>query len=299
MKFPRRILIGLLLGVVTGIVLGDYVAPLKFVADGFVRLLQVMVLPYVTLSIISSLGALTLAQAKQLGLKVGAVLLVIWALAFALTCLMPLAYPHGETASFFSTTMVTPPPPFDFVGLYIPSNPFNALANNVVPAVVLFSIMLGLALIGVERKEALLDVLAIASAAVARATRAVTKLTPYGLFAIAAVAAGTMTVDQLQRIQIYLITYIAVALILSLWVLPGLVTALSGIRIRDFFERTLDSLLVAFVAGDLFIVLPGLIEACKALLEAQPGASAEARPPPDGTPPARVNLAPPGKRASP
>ena len=84
--------------------------------------------------------------------------------------------------------------PFDFVALYIPSNPFYSLANNVVPAVVLFSIVLGVALIGTDRKPVLLDVLRVARVALSRATRFIVQLTPYGLFAIAAVAAGTRPV---------------------------------------------------------------------------------------------------------
>ena len=44
--------------------------------------------------------------------------------------------------------------------------------------------------------------------AVSRATRFVSKLTPYGLFAIAANAAGTLNVEQLGRLQIYLVTYV-------------------------------------------------------------------------------------------
>ena len=52
---------------------------------------------------------------------------------------------------------------------------------------------------------------------------------PYGLFAIAATAAGTLDVEQLGRLQIYLLTYVAVASLLSLWVLPGLVAALTPI----------------------------------------------------------------------
>ena len=275
MTFSRKILIGLGAGIATGLILGELVAPLKVVADGFVKLLQMTVLPYVTISIISSLGALSLTQARALGIRGGAVVLALWAMAFAVTCLMPLAFPHAETASFFSTTLVEQQPPFDFVGLYIPSNPFNALANNVVPAVVLFSVIIGVALIGVDRKATLLDVLATATTVISRATHAVVKLTPYGLFAIAAVAAGTLTIEQLQRIQVYLLTYVAMALIVALWVMPGMIAALTGIRVRDLFRRTRNSLIVAFVAGDLFIVLPSLIEACKDLLvqrhEADPG----------------------------
>ena len=90
----------------------------------------------------------------------------------------------------------------------MPANPFNALANNIVPAVVLFSIVLGSALVGVKDRERLLDVLHVAKDAIARATRLVTRLTPYGLFAIAANAAGTLDLEQLGRLQIYLITYV-------------------------------------------------------------------------------------------
>ena len=266
MTFSRKILVGLAAGIATGLVLGELVAPLQIVADGFVRLLQMTVLPYVTISIIGSLGSLNLQQARLLGLRGGAVVLVLWAIAFAVTWLMPLTWPDTETASFFSTTLVERRPPFDFVALYIPSNPFNALANNVVPAVVLFSVVVGIALIGVEPKGTLLEVLRTATKMIARATHVVVGLTPYGLFAIAAVAAGTLTLEDMQRIQIYLVTYVAMSMIVALWIMPGLIAALTDVRIRDLFGRLRDSLIVAFVAGDLFIVLPGLIEGCKDLL---------------------------------
>ncbi len=266
MTFSRKILVGLAAGVATGLVLGELVAPLQVVADGFVRLLQMTVLPYVTISIIVSLGSLNMQQARLLGLRGGLVVLGLWAIAFAVTWLMPLTWPDTETASFFSTTLVERRPPFDFVALYIPANPFNALANNVVPAVVLFSVVVGVALIGVEPKATLLEVLRTAATMIARATRVVVGLTPYGLFAIAAVAAGTLTIEEMQRIQIYLVTYCAMSTIVALWILPGLIAALTGLRIRDLFGRLRDSLIVAFVAGDLFIVLPGLIEGCKELL---------------------------------
>ncbi len=74
------------------------------------------------------------------------------------------------------------------------------------------------------------------------------------------------SVEQLGRLQVYLITYVGVALLLSLWVLPGLVAALTPIRVREMFSLTRDALITAFVAGDLFIVLPTLIEASRTLV---------------------------------
>ena len=55
-------------------------------------------------------------------------------------------------------------------------------------------------------------------------------------------------------------------LLVSLWVLPGLVAALTPTRSREIFRLTRVPLITAFVAGDLFIVLPGLIGASQTLL---------------------------------
>src|SRR5688572_13283780 len=116
--------------------LGDLVAPLALVATGFVKLLQMTVLPYVVISIIASLGSLSPGEARRLGVRAGIVLVGLWMLGLLFAVLMPVAFPTMRQGSFFSTSLLQSPVGFDFVDLYIPSNPFNSLANNVVPAVV-------------------------------------------------------------------------------------------------------------------------------------------------------------------
>jgi Na+/H+-dicarboxylate symporter/ABC-type amino acid transport substrate-binding protein len=267
MTFSRQILIGLGAGILTGLFFGERASATQWAADGFVKLLQMMVLPYITVSIITSLGSLKPAELRTLGLRAAAVIGGLWLVALTFAFLIPLTFPSIQSASFFSSSLLERRPAFNFIDLYVPANPFNALANNVVPAVVLFSIILGIALVGVERRERLIDVLQVAKDAISRATRFVIRLTPYGLFAIAANAAGTLDLQQLSRLQIYLGAYVGVALMVSLWVLPGLVAALTPIRVRDILRESQDSLLTAFIAGDLFIVLPGLIQASRRLLD--------------------------------
>ena len=96
MSFSRRILIGMISGIVVGVFLGEVVAPLRIVADGFVKLLQMTVLPYLIISIISSLGSLTYADARRLGLRVGGVIAGLWVLALVFALLMPLAFPPTQ-----------------------------------------------------------------------------------------------------------------------------------------------------------------------------------------------------------
>jgi Na+/H+-dicarboxylate symporter len=262
----RRIVAGLVLGVGTGLFLGETAGVFETVADAFVKLLQMAVLPYVTVSIIGSIGSLRAEDIRVLGARTALVLAGLWVLALAFAFLIPLTFPPTESAAFFSTTLLERPPPFNFLELYIPANPFFALANNVVPAVVLFSIVVGVALLGLPQKQILLSVLDVAADTLARAMRFVVRLTPYGVFAIAATTAGTLRIEQLGRLEVYLLAYPALALLLGLWVLPGLVAALTPISSRAIFTATREALLTAVIAGDVFIVLPVLIAACKDLV---------------------------------
>jgi Na+/H+-dicarboxylate symporter/ABC-type amino acid transport substrate-binding protein len=273
MSLSRKVLIGLAAGIALGLFIGERAAALQGFADAYVQLLQMTVLPYVVVSLVGGLGSLRKGEASRLGASVGVVLLVLWGIALLAVMAFPLMFPTVESASFFSTTLLEESPPLDLVGLYIPANPFNALANNVVPAVVLFSALLGLALIAVPGKQVALDTIRVITVAVERIARFVVALTPYGLFAIAAVVAGTFDAAQAERVQVYLLAYVAMALLLTLWVLPGLVAAVTPIPHRVVLTRTRNALVMAFSTGSLFVVLPLLAEDCRALVREFGGVS--------------------------
>ena len=158
--------------------------------------------------------------------------MLLWALTLALVFLSPLALPSGKGGAFFSAAPQEAEHPIDWVGLYIPANPFNALANNVVPAVVVFAVLAGIALMGMKDKQALLRPLAVFNEAMSRIGTMVTKTTPYGIFAIAANAAATLRLDEFERLQGYLLVYGGLACLLTFWLLPGLVAATTHVRRR-------------------------------------------------------------------
>jgi Na+/H+-dicarboxylate symporter len=197
--------------------------------------------------------------------KVGLLLLLFWAISFAMVLLLPLAFPHLKSAAFFSTSAVAPEIKVNFLDLYIPSNPFNALANNVVPAVVVFSIMMGIALMGLENKNRVIDVLNTIGQSLIRITNIIVGLTPVGVFAITAAEAGTMTLEEFGRLQVYLATFNISAIFLAFWVLPMMLSSLTPFKYRDVIGLTRDALVTAFTTGNLFIVLTVLTESCKQL----------------------------------
>jgi Na+/H+-dicarboxylate symporter/ABC-type amino acid transport substrate-binding protein len=264
-----QIVVGLAAGILVGLFFGEMVAGLEVLGDAFIKLLQMTVLPYILVSLVTGVGRLHAAEARVLAVRGTAVLLVIWLMAIGLVFAAQLAFPDRETASFFSMAAVEPRPQPDVLERFIPANIFYSLTNNLVPAVVLFSILLGVALISVtgENKTQLLRILDGTSAALATVNRLVVKLAPFGVFAIAAAAAGTMTIDELERIQVYLITYIALALAVTFWIFPGLVSAVTGIRFGEVLGTYKDALMTAFATGNQFVVLPLIAENTKALME--------------------------------
>ncbi len=261
------ILLGFVLGILSGLFFGEYCAGLKIFGDAFIKLLQMSILPYIVVSLMVGIGRLSYQQAKVLAIKAGSLLLVFWGIALAVIFLMPLAFPSVETASFFSTTLVKVKEQVDFLELFIPSNPFSSLANNVIPASVLFSIAVGIGLIGIKEKHKLIDDLAILATALSRVANFVVYLTPIGVFAIAASAAGTMTLQEIGRLQVYFATFIVAAMILTFWVLPMLVATLTPFTYKDVVGTSKDALVTGFATGKLFIILPILIQNCNDLFE--------------------------------
>ncbi len=256
MSLSTQVLLGLLLGIATGVFFGEDAARLQFIGDAFIMLLQMTVMPFIFVSLVGALGKLDVGSARDLGLRAGSFLLVVWGLVLAIVAAIPLALPPMEAASYFSSSLVAEREPFDFLALYIPSNPIYALSHNIVPALVLFSAILGVALIPVEGKEGLLRALDTLADTLTRITGYVARLAPIGVYALISSAAGTISVEELARLQVYVVVYALLALLLAFVILPGLVSALTPLRWRDVVPRVRDPIITAFAAGNLLIVIP-------------------------------------------
>jgi Na+/H+-dicarboxylate symporter/ABC-type amino acid transport substrate-binding protein len=266
MSLANKVLIGLALGIAVGIFFGEQVAFLSVVGRAFILLLQMPVLPYIVVSLVLGLGRLDVGNALAIARSGGAVMLVLWGIVMAVVLVFPLSFPAWESASFFSRALVETPATIDILGLYIPANPFASLAQTVVPAIVVFSVALGVALIGIKKKDALLQTLETMQDALARITGAVVQLAPVGVFCLMASAAGTLDPSELGRIQVYTLVYAAVSLLLVFYVLPFLVTGLTPLRYRMFIGPARDALLTSFATGNLLIVLPILAHEAKEML---------------------------------
>jgi Na+/H+-dicarboxylate symporter/ABC-type amino acid transport substrate-binding protein len=265
MSFTQKILLGLVLGILTGVFLGEIAKPFSTIGEVYIGLLQMTVLPYIVLSLISNIGGISWSERRGLVVAGLLVLTCLLVLGVAVLAIVPVAFPVWASASFFSNSLVTVAHAIDLVALYIPSNPFHSLSENLVPASVLFSIMLGIGIGGIPGKEGLLRGMDVLASGLNEINKMVIKLTPIGIFAIAAGTAGTISLTEIGKLQAYLVTYTVIAITLSFVVLPLLVSAVTPFKYRDLLSIPKDTLITIFAAAKIIVVLPQLIENVKTL----------------------------------
>jgi len=265
----KRVIFALTLGIMSGLFFGEVMGHLEILGTAYIRLLQMTVLPYVLVSIIGGLGRLDAQMASRIGLKALRVILLIWFAVMITLVLLPMAYPNWETSGFFSTSLLAETSSFNFVDLYIPSNIFASLANTIVPAVVLFSLLMGVSLISVKNKKTLIELTTTVGDTLMGVASFVAKLAPLGIFAISASAAGTLDPEELGRLQVFLWVYLVAAALLGFILLPLILHWATPFSYRQILSVSGEAVITAIATGTVLVVLPMIIERCKEMLKEQ------------------------------
>ncbi|WP_318964487.1 cation:dicarboxylate symporter family transporter [Shewanella colwelliana] len=268
MQSSTQMIVAMFIGFGGGIFFGESVGWLSGIGTSVILLMQMTVLPYIFVSLVGGIGKLKRSTASLIFSRAGVIMLLLWLLALVLVALMPLSFPFVETASFFSTSIIEPTAPIDYFKLYIPSNPFESMASGYVPAMVVFSIAMGLALIGMEgeNKHHIVTVMHTFGEIFSKITQALVKVLPIGIFAMSASAAGTMGVDEFASMQVYLISYFALCLLLAFWILPWIIASFTPVTFAQALRISKSSVVTAFATGNIFIVIPVIVEECKQIM---------------------------------
>lgn len=263
----KRIFIGMGSGVITGITLGEHTQTLKALGDIYIGLMQMTVLPYIVFSIIGNIGRLSTLEFKSLAKNSISIFALLWAVSSVTVLLVSLSLPESSTGRFFSSAMMAPAVQTNLLELFIPSNPFRALSENSVPAVVLFCLLFGIAIIGFDEKQSLLSHVDLITKALHRVNGFIVKLTPVGVFGITAFSVGTMSLEELERLQVYYILFALCAGLLVFAILPLIATSLTPFSYLRIITASKDALLTSFVTGSVFPVIPILIDGVQDLFK--------------------------------
>lgn len=267
LTFAKLVITAMVLGIGCGIIFGERCAFLAPIGKAYIALLQMCVLPYIIVSIIHGIGHLGIKESKSMAFKGISLSLIFWAIVAIYIVLTPLCFPEWKAVVFFSPHTVAMVHETDYLRLYIPSNPFYSLANNLVPAITVFCICAGVALIGIKKKTAILNDLEVCNIVLIKINGWIVKLTPIGTFALLANLTGSITMDEVARMQVYLVSSIAISSLLTFCIFPLLVTSFTEFKYRDVMHTAKDALLTALATGNVFVLIPIISRDVKQLIK--------------------------------
>ena len=264
-RLPQQILLGALLGIACGIFFGQRTAFLQPIGDAYGAMLQIPVYPYLICSLMYGLGRLTSATARQLLGATWIPFLFLWILT--LTTLWVLAHAIPPTAPPLSLTASQMRGRIPLLNLLIPSNPFAALRKNYIPAVAIFAVIYGVAFQSADHKQTLLEIFDAVKKASVKIWGWIVRLAPFGVFALLASTAGTVRPDRLGGMVLYVVLYLLGAIILGLFVIPFLISALVSESYRSILRNLRPAIVLAVVTTLSVAALPLVERAVESALD--------------------------------
>lgn len=288
--FTKRVFIGLGLGIVFGIALQliygvdsevtkESIRWFNIVGTGYVKLLQMIVMPLILVSITSAIT--NMKDSKNLGkfggliigvliftTAISAVVGIGAALGFNLTTVnMEVGDKETQRAEYLESRQEDANIHISEKVLeVIPSNPFNAMTGqgkNSTLSVVLFSAFTGLAVLGVQKKkpksaQLFKEMINATHDVVMRIMTMILRLTPFGILAIMTKTIGTSNVQEIAKLGTFIIaSYVAIIIMFGVHLV---IIALTGLNPIMYVKKSMPVLTFAFTSRTSAGAMPMNIE---------------------------------------
>lgn len=286
-SFAKRVLTGLGLGIVFGFIfqwiygagnadLNTSIQWFNIVGNGYVKLLQMIVMPLVFISILSAFTKMKLTtNVGKISALIIALLIGTTAIAAAVGIATTLGFgleamqieqgeaeiAQGERMEQRYSSIENMSFPQKILEL-LPANPFLDLTGSrstSTIAVVIFSAFLGVAYLGLKRKDEVnadrfARLVETLYAIIMRVVTIVLRLTPYGILAIMTRVTATSDYDSILKLgEFVLASYVA---LIIMFIIHLLLIALAGLNPLVYVKKALPTLTFAFTSRTSAGTLP-------------------------------------------
>lgn len=295
-SFTKRVFTALGLGIVFGLLLqlfydsdsaiiAETASWFNLVGSGYVKFLQMIVMPLVFISILSAFTKLKFTSnigkisVLILGILIGttAIAAAVGITTVSIFNLEAIEIDQGEAETARAAELENTYSELEAKNFQeqilelIPTNPFLDLTgarSTSTISVVIFAAFLGVAYLGVQRKQAehaaiFAKMIAAVYAIVMRVVTLILRLTPYGVLAIMTKTVATSDIESILKLgKFVLVSYAALLVIFGVHLL---LLALSGLNPIIYVKKSLPVLSFAFTSRTSAGSLPLNIETQKSL----------------------------------
>lgn len=266
-----QVLIAIFIGVLLGHFYPGFATQLKPLGDGFIKLIKMMIAPIIFCTIVTGIaGMQDTNKVGRVGLKAILYFEVVTTMALiigliVINILKPGAGMNVDTATLDTTSVqhyVTQSKEQsvpDFIVDIIPENIVNAISNNNLLQVLLFSVLMGLALSKIKDKATpLLKGIQSLEDALFAIIKMIMKLAPAGALGAMAFTIGKYGLGSLSSLGQLMISFYITCILFIVLVLGGILKFM-GFNIFRLLRFIKEELLIVLGTSSSETALPGLI----------------------------------------
>ena len=268
MKLWVKILLGLLLGVISGVLFPSFSENIKPLGDIFIRSIKMLIVPLIFSSLV--VGVTGMKDPKKLGrigIKTFSMYLLTTAVAITIGLSVGTILKPGVGVDLGSATVTKAKDvqPFSetLVNL-VPANPIQSMANGEVLPIIVFAILFGISLNLVGKKaDPLVNVIDAIAEAMYKLTAIVMELAPYGVFALMAFISQKYGLAVLLPLLKVLFGVYLGCIIHALFTLSGSVYFFAKLNPLTFLKGIIDALAIAYSTASSSGTLPVTIRCAR------------------------------------
>ncbi|NNC23115.1 dicarboxylate/amino acid:cation symporter [Salinisphaera sp. USBA-960] len=262
-----KILIGLVLGIITGLAAGEHILWVSPLGQIFVHLLKMIVMPIIVSTLVLGAASVNPAQLGKTGLKIFVYYILTGAIAVAIGLIAGNIFQPGKGLNLTSGTTdatVDQPSLIQTLINVIPTNFFDALSSGDVLPVIFFSILFGIGLSFLRNSneprlrnagETLYTLFDGAAEIMFLIVRWILQYAPIGVFALIAVVFAKQSASTITSLGMVIVA-VYLGLAFHLVVVYGGLLTLNKLSFITFLKGAREAMITAFVTRTSSGTLP-------------------------------------------
>lgn len=266
-SFMWKMTTGFVLGIVFGIVLGEYNTVFSPLGKLFLNLLKMIVVPLVIVSLVVAVNHSNPKELGRIGLKIFPAYLIFTGISVVVGILWAKLTHPGVGLTLPTNATVTPPQkPFfiDTLPNMVPSNIFEAISGGNILAVVFVSLVFGIAILLLRHSKSpheqlmgnrVYELIEACNEIVQKVLQGILQYAPIGVFGITANTIGSQGLDTVIALGKFVGTAYLGVISLFVVVFP-LAMKLFGISAISFYKNIKEAMLTAFATSSSLSTIP-------------------------------------------
>lgn len=265
----NKILIGMLLGAIAGLIVGPQISVISVVGDIFLRLLRMAVVPLIFANVVLAVASMgDLRRLGKIGIQMGVLFMATSFIAAAIGLLTALVLKPGQgfVMTDVSEVVEAAAPSVQQVLLgFFPTNIMQAFSEGNMLQVITFAIFSGIAilLLKEEDQKKMLGGFNIVSRFLMKVLHFVMGFTPYGVFALMANTTGKYGAQVFGPLGKFIVCIYVGLLVHAFVIYGGLYAATTRKGVFSFYKKISPVWTTSFATCSTAATLPVSLRVCE------------------------------------